>query len=127
MNIVLWILQAALAFLLLGGGFTKTFKIDALASMPAMNALPRIGWQVLGVLEIVCALLLIVPAAFTWRPHLTPLAAAIVTVESVVLAVLYGRASLKLEAANPFVWSVLMAVLAVCIAYGRHSPGNVTH
>src|SRR5947207_2278074 len=74
MNVLLWVLQIGLALLYLAGGAYKTFKFDELANQ--MHALPRSGWRALGVLEMVGAVLLIVPAAARWMPVLTPLAAA---------------------------------------------------
>ena len=118
MNVLLWVLQAALAFLYLSGGAYKVFKFDALATH--MRALPRGGWSVLGALEMVGAVLLIVPMAAHWMPALTPLAAAVLALETLILAALYARYSLKLAATNPMVWAVVMGVLAAVVAYGRY-------
>jgi DoxX-like protein len=119
MNVVLWVLQIALAFLYLSGGAYKVFKFDALANH--MRALSRRGWRVLGALEMVGAVLLIVPAAVQWMPILTPLAAAVLAVETLGLAGLYARYSLKLAATNPLVWSAAMGLLAAFVAYGRYA------
>ena len=53
-----------------------------LAKVPATAALPRGGWSALGVLEMVCAILLIVPAATRWMPVLTPVAATALVLEA---------------------------------------------
>jgi DoxX-like protein len=119
MNVLLWALQIALAFLYLSGGAYKVFKFDTLANQ--MRVLPRGGWRALGVLEMVGAVLLIIPAAATWMPVLTPLAAAVLALETLVLAALYGRYSLKLAATNPMVWAVVMGLLAASVAYGRYA------
>jgi hypothetical protein len=118
MNVLLWGLQIALAFLYFSGGAYKTFKFDELANQ--MRVLSRGGWRALGVLEMVGAVLLIVPAAARWKPVLTPLAAAALAVETLILAGLYARYSLKLTATNPLVWSVVMGLLAAFVAYGRY-------
>jgi len=118
MNVLLWVLQVVLAFLYLSGGAYKVFKFDALATH--MRALPRGGWRALGILEIVGAVLLIVPAALQWMPVLTPLAAAVLALETLGLAALYARYSLKLAATNPMVWAAVMGLLAVVVAYGRY-------
>ena len=112
MNVLLWVLQGALAFLYVSGGAYKVFKFDALANH--MRALPRGGWRALGVLEIVGAVLLIVPAV-------APLAAALLALETLGLAALYARYSLKLAATNPMVWAVVMGLLAAALAYGRYA------
>ncbi len=112
MNILLWVLQIALAFLYVSGGAYKVFKFDALAAH--MRALPRAGWRVVGVLEMVGGVLLLVPAV-------TPFAAAILALETLALAALYARYSLKLAATNPMVWAVVMGLLAVVVAYCRYA------
>jgi len=119
MNVLLWVIQVALALLYLAGGSYKASKFDALANQ--MRALPRGGWRVLGVLEMVGAVLLIVPAAANWMPILTPLAAAALALETLALAGLYARYSLKLAATNPLVWSVVMGLLVAFVAYGRYA------
>lgn len=121
MNVLLWVLQIALAVLSFAGGAYKIFSFDELAKMPATAALPRGGWGAFGVFEMVCGVLLIVPAAMKWMPALTPLAAAALALESLVLAVLYARYSLRLAATNPLVWVVAMALMAAFVAYGRYA------
>src|SRR5262245_23323252 len=119
MNILLWILQAALAFLYVSGGAYKAFKFDELAKQ--MRALSRGGWRALGVFEMLCGVLLIVPAAVGWMPVLTPIAAAALALDTLVLAAIYARYSLKLAVTNPLVWSVGMGLLAAFVAYGRYA------
>ena len=121
MNVLLWVLQVALALLSLGGGAYKVFMFDELAKMPAMGALSRGGWGALGVFEMLCAVLLVVPAAANWMPVLTPLAAAALALESLALAGLYARYSLELTATNPLVWVVVMGLMAAFVAYGRYA------
>jgi hypothetical protein len=76
---------------------------------------------VLGVIEMLGAVLLVVPAALKWKPFLTPLGAAVLALETLILAGLYARYSLKLTAANPLVWTVVMGVTAAFVAYGRYA------
>ena len=119
MNVLLWVLQAALALLCLAGGAYKTFKFEEVAQH--MRALSHGGWRALGVLEMLCGILLIVPAAANWMPALTPLAAAVLALECLALSGLYARYSLKLNAANPLIWSVGMGLVAAFVAYGRYA------
>ena len=119
MSILLWVIQVALAFLYFSGGAYKVFKFDQLANH--MRALSRGGWRALGVLEMLGAVLLVVPAAAQWMPILTPLAAGALALETLALAGLYARYSLKLAATNPLVWSAGMGLLAVFVAYGRYA------
>ena len=117
MNVVLWILQALLALLYLSGGAYKLFKFEELANQ--LPALPHGAWRGLGALEIAGGILLIVPAATRWMPLLTPVAAAVLALETLALAGLYARYSLTLSASNPLVWSAVMGLLVAFVAYGR--------
>ncbi|MEP7311900.1 MAG: DoxX family protein [Pseudomonadota bacterium] len=119
MNLLLWIFQIVLALLSIAGGAYKLFAYADLAKMPATAALPQFAWGALGLFELACGLLLVVPPALKWMPVLTPLAAAALALESLGLVVLYSRYSTQLAPSNPLVWVALMAVLAVLIAYGR--------
>jgi hypothetical protein len=121
MNILLWIFQIALALLALSGGAFKVFMFEELAKVPTTAALSQGVWGALGVFEMVCAVLVIVPALIKWKPTLTPLAAAALALESLALAVLYGKYSLELIATNPLVWVVAMALMAAFVAYGRYT------
>lgn len=117
MNILLWVLQAILGLFYLAGGYYKAFQFDGLADQ--FSAISRGGWRALGVVEMLGALLLIVPAATKWTPVLTPVAAAVLALETLALVGVYARHSLKLTAQNPLVWSIVMALLVAFVAYGR--------
>jgi hypothetical protein len=117
MNVALWIVQIALALLYLAGGAYKTFSFDELATQ--MTALSRNGWRALGVIEIIGGLLLFFPTATKWMPMLTPIAAAVLALETLGLAMLYARTSTSLTATNPMIWAVVMGLLAAFVAYGR--------
>ncbi len=119
MKVFLWILQIVIALLCLAGGSYKLFSFDELAKMPQTAVLPRAGWGALGVFEIICGILLIIPSATKWMPALTPVAAAALAVECLILAAVYARFSLKLAATNPLVWVAGIAVMAIFVAYGR--------
>jgi uncharacterized membrane protein YidH (DUF202 family) len=121
MNILLWVLQVVLALLCLAGGGFKAFAFQVDPKIPSTSALPRGAWGLLGVFELVCGLLLIIPGAVHWMPSLTPLAAALLTLESFALALMYVRYSRTLAATNPLVYVVPMAVLALLIAWGRYT------
>lgn len=121
MNVLLWILQSVLAFFCLAGGAYKIFAFDELAKMPATAELSRVAWGTLGAFEIVCGVLLIIPAATKWKPILTPIAAAVLALESVALALMYAQHSLQLTATNPLTWVIAIAVMAAFVAYGRYS------
>src|SRR5271167_4712528 len=85
MNMLLWVLQILAALLYGSSGVMKVFMFDKVSKdVPSFGALPREAWMTLGILELVCTVGLIVPAAFHWQPQLTILAAAVLAVESLV-------------------------------------------
>ena len=116
MNILLWILQIALAWLCVAGGAFQIFKIEQLQkNVASMRSLPRGLWAFLGAFGCLAGLGLILPGAIDVLPVLTPIAAAAVAAESVLITafyVYYGDRS-------PMVYSVAMAIMAAAISYGR--------
>jgi hypothetical protein len=121
MNILMWVLQVALALFCFAGGSYKNFQYEELAKTPAAAALSRGAWGAIGVFEMLCAVLLIVPAATKWMPVLTPIAAAALALESLALGALFAQYSLKLTATNPLVWVVGIGLVAAFVAYGRYA------
>jgi uncharacterized membrane protein YphA (DoxX/SURF4 family) len=119
MNVLLWILQIALAFLYISGGAYKVFKVANLASH--FRGFPPNAWRALGVIELVCGVLLVIPAKVTGVPMLTAIAATVLAIESLALAAAYARKSLKLVVANPLGWCAAMGLLAAVVAYGRYA------
>jgi DoxX-like protein len=119
MNVLLWILQIVLAFFFLAGGAYKVFKVETLAGH--FRGLSPTVWRAIGVIEVVGGALLVVPARVSGVPMLTALAAAVLAIESLALAAAYARKSVRLVAANPFVWCAPMGLLAAVVAYGRYA------
>ena len=70
-------------------------------------------------IEVVGALLVIIPWAAGWMPQLTPIAAMVLAIENLILSVIYARISTRLNGANPLVYSALITVLAAVVAFGR--------
>jgi hypothetical protein len=119
MNILLWVLQVGLAVLYLAGGAYKAFKSDEVTKMS--RTLSPGGWRAIGVIEMLGGVFLIVPASVSGMPMLTALTAALLALETLGLAGLYARRSVKLVAANPFTWAAAMGLLAAILAYGRYA------
>jgi hypothetical protein len=116
MNILLWVLQVLAALLYGGSGVMKIFMFDKIrAQVPSFGALPREAWKALGILELVCTVGLIVPAAFHWLPALTVAAATFLAIESLVFVGVHAR----YREAAPIVMSVVLGLLMAFIAYGR--------
>src|ERR1700691_3261442 len=116
MNIMLWILQVLAAFLYGASGVMKVFMVDKVSKdVPSFGALPRKAWMALCILELVCTVGLIVPAAFHWQPPLTILAATVLAVESLVFVGVH----VKYRVVAPIILSGVLGLLIAFIAYGR--------
>jgi hypothetical protein len=77
--------------------------------------LPREAWTALGILELVCTVGLIVPAAFHWKPALTVVAATVLAIESLVFVGVH----VKYREIAPIILSGVLGLLMAFIAYGR--------
>ena len=116
MNVLLWVLQCLAALLYGASGVMKVFMFDKVSvGVPSFGALPREAWMALGILELVCAVGLIVPAAFHWQPALTVVAAAALAIESLVFIWVH----IKYGEITPIVLSGVLGLLMAFIAYGR--------
>ena len=116
MNVLVWILQVLAALLYGASGVMKVFMFDAISKdVRSFDALPRGAWLALGILELVCMVGLILPAAFRWQPSLTVAAAIVLAIESLVFIgvhVKYGEIA-------PIIMSGALGLLMAFIAYGR--------
>jgi len=116
MNILLWVLQILGALLYLSSGVMKVFMFDKIShDVPSFGALPRNVWTNLGILELVCAICLILPDALHWHPPVTIFAATILAVESLVFVGVH----VKYREVSPIVMSAVLGLLMAFIAYGR--------
>ena len=116
MNILLWILQVLAALVYGASGVMKVFMFDKVsADVPSFGALPREAWMALGILELVCTVGLIVPAAFRWHPALTVVAATVLAIESLVFIGVHA----KYREIASIIMSGVLGLLMAFIAYGR--------
>lgn len=116
MNIFLWVLQVLAALLYAASGVMKVFMFDKVREgVRSFDALPRQAWMALGILELVCVVGLIVPAAVHWRPALTVLAAAVLAIESLVFIGVHA----KYYEIKAIIMSGVLGLLMAFIAYGR--------
>ena len=116
MNVVLWILQVLAALVYGASGVMKVFMFDKISGdVPSFGALPRQAWMALGIVELVCVVGLIVPAAFRWHPTLTVVAATVLAIESLVFIGVHAKYG---EIAS-IVLSGVLGLLMAFIAYGR--------
>ena len=116
MNTLLWVLQILAALLYGSSGVMKVFMFDKVSQdVPSFGALPRQAWMILGILELVCTVGLIVPAAFHWQPALMVLAAAVLAVESLVFVGVH----VKHRETTPMILSGVLGLVMAFITYGR--------
>jgi hypothetical protein len=121
MNILLWVLQAIVAFFSLSGAGWRIANYEqASQDIPSVAALSYSMWVAIGAYEIICGLLLIFPRAFHFKPILTPIAASALAIEMLLLSILHFRYfGLVMQSSNPGIWTVSLAVVSAFIAYGR--------
>jgi uncharacterized membrane protein len=117
MSILLWVLQGLAALVYGASGFMKVFQFDKISvQVPSFGALPRKAWLALGILELVCTVGLVVPAALHW-PALTVLAATLLAIESLVFIWVH----VKYREIPSVILSGVLGLLMAFIAYGRAS------
>ena len=116
MNILLWVLQALAALVYGASGVMKVFLFDKVSEdVRSFDALPRGAWMALGIVELVCTVGLIVPAAFHWRPALTVVAATVLALESLVFIWVHAQ----YREITPIILSGVLGLLMAFIAYSR--------
>ena len=116
MNIVLWVLQILAALVYGASGVMKVFMFDkASEGVQSFGALPRSVWTALGILELVCLVGLIVPAALHWQPALTVVAATALALESLVFIWVHVR----YRETPTIIMSATLGLLMAFLAYGR--------
>lgn len=116
MNILLWVLQILAALLYGASGVMKVFLFERVSQdVPSFGALPRGAWTALGILELLCTVGLVLPAALRWRPGLTGAAAAVLAAESLVFVWVH----VKVRETGPIVFSAALGLLMAFLAWGR--------
>lgn len=116
MNILLWVLQVLAAVMYAASGVMKVFMFDKIsADVPSFGALPRQAWMALGILELICAIGLILPGALHWQPTLTAVAATILAVESLVFIGVH----VKYRELKSIAMSGVLGLIMAFIAWGR--------
>lgn len=121
MNVVLWILQVAVALFCGVGSAWRFFNYETQAKdLPSLAALSHGAWNVIGAFEILCALGLILPGLLGWKPGLTAWAALLLAVEMLLITALHVKYfGVTFQVTNPAVWSFGLALAAGVVAYGR--------
>ncbi|HZM80888.1 MAG TPA: DoxX family protein [Candidatus Limnocylindrales bacterium] len=132
MNTALWIIAGVLATAFLAGGLAKIiFSRDKLLAFGRGAGEDFIGWmrrfppgavKAIGVLEILAAVGLILPAAVGIAPVLVPLAAT-----GLVLLMAGAMIThLRHREVRPFLGNIAYLALAAFVAWGRFGPESFT-
>ena len=118
MNIVLWVITWVLAIAFLGAGLMKLSqpkeKLVASGMGWAEGYSPRMV-KVIGLLEVLAAIALVVPALLGIAPVLVPLAAL------GLVAIMVGAVAVhaRRHEQQPIVINVVLLVLAALVVWGR--------
>lgn len=120
MNVFLWILQGLLAAMFAMAGVMKS-------TQPKDKLAPRLPWvedfspatvRFIGIVELLGALGLILPAATGIAPVLTPIAATGLAVTMVLAAVTHARR----KEPSAIAYNAVLLILAAIVAWGRFGP-----
>jgi hypothetical protein len=116
MNILLWVLQVLLAVHTTIGAVWK-FSNSAEQTMPSLGAIPNAAWLAMSVIELLCALGLILPAFNKSLGVLAPIAAILIAAEMLLFCVLHissGESNY-----GPMIYWLVVTAICAFIAYGR--------
>jgi hypothetical protein len=123
LNIILWVTQALLAATLIWAAAMKLFQpIEKLSAMwPWAGQVPVALVKFTGIIDLLGALGLLLPALLRIRPKLTP----IVAVAIIVLMVCAGIFHTARGEASVIGVNIIFALMATFIAWGRFSKARV--
>ena len=125
MNIALWIVAGLMAATFLASGATKLAQSKeklAASGMPVVEDFSAGAVKAIGILEVLAAVGLILPAVLDIAPVLVPLAA----VGLVLLMVGAIITHLRRHEAQAIVVNLALLALAVLVAWGRFGPQSFT-
>jgi hypothetical protein len=117
MHIVLWVLQALLAATLIWAAFAKLFQpIEQLKTMwPWTGEISPGLVKLTGIVDLLGALGLLLPALFRYKPVLTPIAA----IGIVLLMISASVFHISRGEASQIGFNIVFGLLAALVAYGR--------
>ncbi len=115
MNLLLWILQGLLALHTLMGAVWK-FSNSA-QSVGSLKAIPHGVWLALSVIEIACAVCLVLPAVKKSLGILAPIAALVIAAEMLLFVAVHLGSGADKHGELGY-WLVVAAFCAF-VAYGR--------
>ena len=115
MNIFLLILQVLLALHTIMGAVWKFSNPEQ--TVPSLSMIPHGSWLALSVLEILCALILVIPAFKKSLGSLVPIAAAFVALEMLLFSGVHIYSGATDH--GPMIYWLVVAAICAFIAYAR--------
>ena len=115
MNIAFWILRVLLALHTLAGAAWK-FSKSAGETMPSLAAIPNGVWHAMSILEILCAILLVIPAINPALSRAPSAGAIIIAIEMLAFCGIH-IASGNLGNVGPMVYWLVVAIMCVAVVY----------
>ena len=115
MNILLWVLQILLALHTIMGAVWKFSNSEQ--TVASLKAIPHGVWLAMIIIELLCALCLILPALNKHMAILAPIAAVCIAAEMLFfsgLNIFSGNANY-----GQMIYWLVVAVICAFIAYGR--------
>ncbi|MES2134104.1 MAG: DoxX family protein [Bacteroidota bacterium] len=121
-HVTLWVAQAVLALSLIMGTFLKFMPIEKVSSMmPWTGQVPEMIVRLLGIVDLLGAVGLILPALLRIKPQLTPWA-ALCTVALMLCATIFH---ISRGEASVIGFNLFCIVLAAFIAWGRFKKAPI--
>ena len=123
MHLSLWVAQVLLALSLMMGTVLKFMPIEKVSvMMPWTGQVPVLVVRLLGIIDLLGALGLILPALLRIKPQLTPLA-ALCTISLMLSAIVFH---VSRGEASVIGFNVFSAFIATFIAWGRFKKAPIT-
>jgi hypothetical protein len=115
MNIILWIVQIALALHTATGAVWKFEHSDAI--VPSLLVIPHEAWIVISIIELILAVFLVIPLFKRSWAALAPQAATVIMLQML----LYCAIHLSSGSTDymPISYWLVVAAVAAFVAYGR--------
>jgi len=115
MNILLWVIQILLSLHTIAGALWK-FS-NSKQTVPSLNAIPHGMWMVMSIIELLCAISLILPLLNKRKAILAPIAASFIVLEMLLFCG-FNIFSGNMNYGQLIYWLVV-AVISSFFIYGR--------
>lgn len=115
MNIFLWVPQALLS---LHTGIGAVWKLSNPAqTIPSLNAIPPGVWQAMSIIELLCAVGLVLPALNKSLAIVAPISALVIAAEMLLFSGVHLYSGEQNH--GPMIYWLVVAAICGFIAYGR--------